>query len=279
MRPLGSGKSSLALDTLYAEGQRRYIESFSAYTRQFLQRLEKPEADQIDGIPPAIAVTNKNANRSSRSTVGTATETADYLRLLFAKIGRVYCQSCGHEVRRDSPQSASEVLASLPPDKRFMIAFPVALDKGEEPRSRATTLKEDGFIRVVAGGRMVNLDADPPDTLDHAQGPDGAEWLVIVDRLTTGRTAEDRVRDSLEIAFTHGEGGCRALLEDGDADDSEANRRGQAFAIDSRPWRLIGFSSHLACADCHIEYPQPEPRLYSFNSPLVLAPSVRGLAT
>jgi len=99
----GSGKSSLALDTLYAEGQRRYIESFSAYTRQFLQRLEKPDADRIDGIPPAIAVTGANGNRSSRSTVGTATETSDYLRLLFAKIGRVFCRQCGKEVRRDSP--------------------------------------------------------------------------------------------------------------------------------------------------------------------------------
>ena len=98
----GSGKSSLALDTLYAEGQRRYIESFSAYTRQFLQRLEKPDAERIDGIPPAIAVTSKNGSRSSRSTVGTATETADYLRLLYAKIGQVYCQQCGQPVRRDS---------------------------------------------------------------------------------------------------------------------------------------------------------------------------------
>ena len=104
----GSGKSSLALDTLYAEGQRRYIESFSAYTRQFLQRLEKPEAERIDGIPPAIAVTGKNTSRSSRSTVGTATETSDYLRLLFAKIGHVFCRKCGREVRCDSPQSAAE---------------------------------------------------------------------------------------------------------------------------------------------------------------------------
>ena len=109
----GSGKSSLALDTLYAEGQRRYIESFSAYTRQFLQRLEKPEAERIDGIPPAIAVTSKNTSRSSRSTVGTATETSDYLRLLFAKIGHVFCLKCGREVRRDSPQNAAESLGPV----------------------------------------------------------------------------------------------------------------------------------------------------------------------
>ena len=272
----GSGKSSLALDTLYAEGQRRYIESFSAYTRQFLQRLEKPEADRIDGIPPAIAVTNKSTNRSSRSTVGTATETADYLRLLFAKIGRVFCQSCGHEVRRDSPQSASDVLASLSPGKRFMIAFPATLDEGDDPADRATRLKENGFIRVVVDGRIVNLDADPPDSLVPARGSGHGEWLVIVDRLTAGRTGGDRIRDSLETAFTHGQGECRALVEDDDADESEAARRGQALEIDSRPFRRIGFGANLACADCQLEYPDPEPRLYSFNSPLGACPECEG---
>ena len=128
----GSGKSSLALDTLYAEGQRRYIESFSAYTRQFLERLEKPEAERIDSIPPAIAVTNKSANRSSRSTVGTATETADYLRLLFAKIGTVVCRRCGQIVRRDSVDTTSQELGALPPGSRYMIAFPVACPDGSE---------------------------------------------------------------------------------------------------------------------------------------------------
>ena len=130
----GSGKSSLALDTLYAEGQRRYIESFSAYTRQFLQRLEKPEAERIDGIPPAIAVTSKNASRSSRSTVGTATETSDYLRLLFAKIGHVFCRKCGQEVRCDTPQSTAEALAALPPGTRYMIAFRIDLPAADQRR-------------------------------------------------------------------------------------------------------------------------------------------------
>src|SRR5580658_5734915 len=110
----GSGKSSLALDTLYAEGQRRYIDSFSAYTRQFLERLEKPAAERIDGMPPAIAVTHKNTSRSNRSTVGTATETSDYLRLLLAKIGELQCLDCGHVVRRETPQSVSELVARLP---------------------------------------------------------------------------------------------------------------------------------------------------------------------
>ena len=136
----GSGKSSLALDTLYAEGQRRYIESFSAYTRQFLQRLEKPEADRIDGIPPAIAVTGKNTSRSSRSTVGTATEMADYLRLLYAKIGQVFCRGCGQEVRRDTPQSTAELLAALPPGTRYMIAFPLSWGRAEADSGRRASM-------------------------------------------------------------------------------------------------------------------------------------------
>src|SRR5687768_4605210 len=122
----GSGKTSLAFDTLYAEGQRRYIESFSAYTRQFLERLEKPAAEKITGIPPAIAVTHKHASRSGRSTVGTATETNDYLRLLFAKIGRVFCENDGVEVRRDTAQSAANVLVNLPEGVRYLLTAPPA---------------------------------------------------------------------------------------------------------------------------------------------------------
>jgi hypothetical protein len=153
----GSGKSSLALDTLYAEGQRRYIESFSAYTRQFLERLEKPDAERIDGLPPAIAVTSGNGGRSSRSTVGTATETSDYLRLLYAKIGQVFCQKCGHEVRRDSPQSAAEQLQRLPEGTRYMIAFPLTLPEGNGVAQLAAAMVEDGFIRWIQDGRLVNL--------------------------------------------------------------------------------------------------------------------------
>ena len=141
----GSGKSSLALDTLYAEGQRRYIESFSAYTRQFLQRLEKPDAEHIDGIPPAIAVTGKNGNRSSRSTVGTVTETADYLRLLFAKIGHVFCRQCGREVHRDSPQSVVQRMERFASGRRFMITFPA------RRRARRGTRGPDG---VAARARI-----------------------------------------------------------------------------------------------------------------------------
>jgi excinuclease ABC subunit A len=322
----GSGKSSLALDTLYAEGQRRYIESFSAYTRQFLQRLEKPDAERIDGIPPAIAVTGKNTSRSSRSTVGTVTELHDYLRLLFAKIGHVFCRQCGQEVRRDSPQSAAEFLAALPAGTRYMVAFRLEPAKGSDFKQAAAGLKEEGFVRVIAGGRMLNLDEESlPATSPEAVSPD-AGLYVVVDRLAAGRTTENRVRDSLETAFTKGQGKCHAFVADGHAPSPQPSPegrgepapdpsphpspkergrlarepspqpsaggrggvesspspqpspggRGSPCSIDGQAWRHVGFSAELTCEDCKLEYPPPEPRLYSFNSPLGACPECEG---
>jgi excinuclease ABC subunit A len=276
----GSGKSSLALDTLYAEGQRRYIESFSAYTRQFLQRLEKPEAERIDGIPPAIAVTGKNTSRSSRSTVGTATEVSDYLRLLYAKIGRVICQGCGREVRRDTPQSASELLAALPAGTRYMVTFAWPPTSGDDPAQAAAAMKEDGFVRVIASGRTLDLTTDaipaaaPTSAPANGAAANGA-WYVVVDRLTAG-TSADRVRDSLETAFAKGRGHCYAFIADGQTEAPARKPLGNLHTIDNRPWRRLGFSNQLACADCGCEYPAPEPRLYSFNSPLGACPECEG---
>ena len=267
----GSGKSSLALDTLYAEGQRRYIESFSAYTRQFLQRLEKPEAERIDGIPPAIAVTGRNTSRSSRSTIGTATEVADYLRLLFAKIGHVFCSSCGHEVRRDTPQSIADVLTALPAATRYIIAFALEVPEEAGLLPTAAALREEGFVRVIFGGRIVNLDAVGDDSVgDLGPRHDSQEGVyVVVDRLAAGSAADQRVRDSLETALSKGRGKSYVFVEG-------ANGRGASCTIDDRPWQRLGFSTQLACADCGIEYPLPEPRLYSFNSPLGACPECEG---
>jgi len=271
----GSGKSSLALDTLYAEGQRRYIESFSAYTRQFLQRLEKPDAERIDGIPPAIAVTNKNANRSSRSTVGTATESSDYLRLLFAKIGRVFCRQCGREVHCDSPQSAAELLTDLPDGTRYIIAFQLELPEDSGLDQAAAGLQEDGFIRVIANGRMINL-ADKARADATIAG--NSEVYVVVDRLVAGSASENRIRDSLEAAFGKGRDKCYAMVADGDLPKPQSahKQRGSTHEIEGRPWRRIGFSVQLSCDDCGVDYPLPEPRLYSFNSPLGACPNCEG---
>ncbi|MEE9602862.1 MAG: excinuclease ABC subunit UvrA, partial [Thermoguttaceae bacterium] len=273
----GSGKSSLALDTLYAEGQRRYIESFSAYTRQFLQRLEKPDAERIDGIPPAIAVTNKNTGRSSRSTVGTATETNDYLRLLFAKIGSVICRQCGHEVRRDSPQSASELLAALPEQTRYMITFEFELIDGNNIEQVFAGFREDGFVRIIAAGHTVDL-SEAAGALPGGGASCNGGPYVVVDRLSAGSASADRIGDSLETAFTKGCGKCHVFVADGDSTAAGvfSKVRGSDCTIDQRKWRRLGFSEQLSCADCEIEYPTPEPRLYSFNSPLGACPDCEG---
>jgi excinuclease ABC subunit A len=267
----GSGKSSLALDTLYAEGQRRFIESFSAYTRQFLQRLEKPDAERIDGIPPSIAVTCGNGSRSSRSTVGTATGTSDYLRLLLAKIGEVFCEKCGREVKRDSPQSAAEALQQLPGGTRYMLAFPTVVAADRDPAETTSALVEDGFVRVIVDCRMVDLTQQQ----DRAALPAGGSISVVVDRLSAGTATDQRVRDSLEIAFAKGGGRCVALVEQA-AHGAAGLPQGSECVVDGRTWRKIGFHTQLVCGDCGLEYPPPEPRLYSFNSPLGACPQCEG---
>jgi len=274
----GSGKSSLALDTLYAEGQRRYIESFSPYTRQFLQRLERPDADNIDGIPPAIAVTSKNTSRSSRATVGTATETYDYLRLLMAKIGQAYCHCCGREVRRDSPQSAAERLAGLPAGTKFMIVFPCPLTGPEDLRK---FLQEKGFVRVIVDGRLVDL--AEANVLPATSSSTPA--FVVVDRLTAGGSSAGRLSDSLETAFSHGGGRCSAIIElsaaaslQPDSPTPQASKTVSQLTImiDGRPWRLMNFSALPSCADCGTETPLLDPRLFSFNHPLGACPECEG---
>ena len=324
----GSGKSSLALDTLYAEGQRRYIESFSAYTRQFLQRLEKPQAERIDGIPPAIAVTGKNTSRSSRSTVGTATETADYLRLLFAKIGHVFCRGCAQEVRCDTAESTAAGLAGLPAGTRFLIAFGVAVPGEGGLAAAAAALREEGFVRMIAGSgnqySLLSTDQPIPSTeygvpstgcpapstgqpapaaeclgppagdaaAANRPAPAGNDAYAVVDRLAAGSASQQRIRESLETAYAKGQGTCCVFIEEGELENglrsgalglgcqaqapSPKPLPGTACRIDGRPWRRLAQSAQLACANCGIEYPAPEPRLYSFNSPLGACPACEG---
>jgi excinuclease ABC subunit A len=285
----GSGKTSLALDTLYAEGQRRYIESFSAYTRQFLERLEKPAAEKITGLPPAIAVTHKHGSRSGRSTVGTTTEVNDYLRLLFAKIGRVFCEHDGTEVRRDTPQSVAAELVRLPEGVRFMIIAPPAILSTTEPLLLADELKQRGFVRAIVRSQVINLADETIDSLikDIAAG----ELMIVVDRLTGGVPAQ-RLRDSLETAFAVGEGSCTVLVEEpasatagssssaagatASLSSSDFGNRAQPTTVDDRPWLAFRYDDQMRCGLCGRVYIEPEPRLFSFNSPVGACPECEG---
>jgi len=275
----GSGKTSLALDTLYAEGQRRYIDSFSAYTRQFLERLEKPAAERIDGMPPAIAVTHKNTSRSNRSTVGTATETSDYLRLLLAKIGELFCLDCGRVVRRETPQTVTEQLARLPASTRLLVAFEPPAADGTGLQQLAQSLKQQGFIRILVAGRAINLadDAAVAGLPTVAPQPDDGSLLVVVDRLTAGGASHTRLHDSLETAFAKGESICQVLVEESpELAAATGLPVGKVVDVDGHAWRRLTFSDRMRCESCGRDYPDIEPRLFSFNSPLGACPNCEG---
>ncbi len=238
----GSGKSSLAFDTLYAEGQRRYVESLSSYARQFLERMEKPRVDEVDGICPAIAIRQRTLSRSPRSTVATTTEIHDHLRLLLARAGRTVCDGCGEEVRRDSPASVTERLLAEPEGTRVLVAF--------EPLPGESTgaLRKRGFTRLLVGDDTLDIEDGPEETL-----PAGAR--VLVDRVAVRPSERGRFVDSLETAMR--EGGGRA----------EARVPGRA------PLRV---SDRFECARCGKEFVEPEARLFSFNNPFGACPTCHG---
>jgi excinuclease ABC subunit A len=217
----GSGKTSMALDTLYAEGQRRYIESFSPYTRQFLEQLDKPDAERIDGIPPAIAVTHKNPSRSNRATVGTTTEFNDYLSLLFARVGEVVCYKCGQPVRRESPEAAADALAELPLGTRLMVGFDATVPEHEPIDAWIRQLVELGYVRAVVeepspdpslGGRGNLKTATIEPRLAERLMP-GQSITIVLDRLTAVDSAPERLRESLESAFAAGDGAAVVFVE------------------------------------------------------------------
>lgn len=266
----GSGKTSLALDTLYAEGQRCYIESFSAYTRQFLQRLDRPDCDTIDGIPPAIAVTRASGPKTNRSTVGTATEIADHLRLLFAKVGQLFCHCCGREVRRDDPALVAEEMASQAEDQRSMIGFPIWLPNRAAASEILLGLQQEGYLRLVAGDQTFHLSDRDRSTLAGKVGRKGTECTVIVDRVSSQADLA-RLTDSLENAMAEGHG--RAILltsTTSSGDDSKA------VEIDGRWWTRRVVSRDRRCDHCDIDYPEPAPRLFNFNNPLGACPTCEG---
>jgi excinuclease ABC subunit A len=251
----GSGKSSLAFDTLYAEGQRRYVESLSAYARQFLEQTEKPDCDAIDGLSPAIAIEQKGTGRNPRSTVGTVTEIADHLRLLFARVGRPHCTSCGREIAAQTVQQVVDRLLALPPDARVFVYAPVVHDRKGEHRKELDELRRGGFVRVRVDGELRELAEDIKlgRTTRHT-------IEVLVDRLVIRPGVEKRVADSLAVAFHHGDG---TLL-------AEVTEPGGAG-------RSLFFSERHACPVCGISYPELSPRFFSFNSPHGACPGCGGL--
>lgn len=265
----GSGKTSLALDTLYAEGQRKYIESFSAYTRQFLQRLDKPDCDSIEGIPPAIAVTRASGPKTNRSTVATATEIADHLRLLFAKIGQLFCYQCGESVTSDDPAVVADEMSRLPEHSRSMIGFPVWLPDRKAGSEILLGLQQEGYQRLIVAGQMFHLSDDDRGRLAKKVGPKGIDTIVVVDRVSSDSDLT-RLTESLETAMDEGHGQAIVLTS------GEPTEQNKVVEIDGRPWQKRVVSRDRRCNQCDIDYPDPVPRLFNFNNPLGACPTCEG---
>ena len=253
----GSGKSSLAFDTLYAEGQRRYVESLSAYARQFLDRLQKPKVDHIEGLSPAIAIEQRTAGGSPRSIVATTTEIYDYLRLMFAHIGVPHCPECGREIHSQSPQTICGMVAALPAEKRIMILAPYVIGKKGEHREVLDQIRRDGFTRIRIDGEVKSAEDDLAlaKTRSHT-------IEAVVDRLVTGHVEESRLNDSVELALRKGNGIMTLLTED------KSRKSG---------WQEEQFSEHLACTHCGKSFSKLLPRNFSFNTPYGACPTCDGL--
>ena len=277
----GSGKSSLAFDTVYAEGQRRYVESLSAYARQFLERIEKPDADAIDGIAPAVAIRQKNSTRNPRSTVATATEIYDYLRLLFARIGHTYCLKCGQEVKKDSVDEVADAIMAMPEETRLQVFFPLQSVAPQPPadekkkgrarkkadaetktfpsdvlKTRLLDLRTRGFNRLSQNGQIFEF-STPESLLDIDFS---APVFVLVDRLVVSADARPRIVDAIEMAYR--ESG-EVIFESAPRDEGDEPRR-------------LRFSQRFECKTDNIRYEEPEPSLFSFNNPYGACPRCQG---
>ena len=248
----GSGKSSLAFDTIYAEGQRRYVESLSAYARQFLGLMEKPDVDYIDGLSPAISIEQKTTHKNPRSTVGTVTEIYDYLRLLFARIGHPHCYNCGDPISRQMPQQIVDRILQIPEDTRIMILAPVVRGRKGEYRDLLQEIRKEGFLRVRIDGTLQLLEQDMAlnKNIKH-------DIEVVVDRLKVRSGIRQRLTESVEIAL------------------QLAN--GLVTVVDLDHQREELFSEHFACPRCSISFEELEPRMFSFNSPYGACPDCDGL--
>lgn len=260
----GSGKSSLAFDTIYAEGQRRYVESLSAYARQFLGQMDKPDVDHIDGLSPSVSIDQKSASRNPRSTVGTVTEVYDYLRILFARVGIPYCPECGLPIERQSTDQVVDAALAFPPGTRLQILAPIVRGRKGEYKKELQEVQMAGYVRVRVDGQMyevgeeIALDRYKQHTIE-----------VVVDRLALKDGVERRLADSVETALKLGKGlvGLHYELPKELAHTSD------------RPQGEMLFSEHYSCAECGFSMPELEPRMFSFNSPYGACPECTGLGT
>ena len=253
----GSGKSSLAFDTIFAEGQRRYVESLSAYARQFLGQMDKPDVDFIEGLSPAVSIDQKSTNRNPRSTVGTITEVYDYLRLLFARAGRPHCPNCGKAVTRQSPQQIVDQILTMPPTTKFQVLAPIVRARKGEFVDLFADLITQGFSRARVDGEVIQL-TDVPKLKKQEKHT----IEVVVDRLTAKAESKTRLTDSIETALRLASG--IVLLDFVDAKGDEKERT---------------YSEHLACHDCNLSFEELEPRSFSFNSPFGACPECSGIGT
>ena len=257
--PSGSGKSSLVFDTLYAEGQRRYVETFSPYARQFLDRMDKPQVDAIEGIPPAIAIDQTNPVRTSRSTVGTMTEINDHLKLLFARIAQLFCKRCSAAVRRDTPETIFAEMAeraAAAGDPRLVIAFPVDVPKNFTEEEITKLLQAQGYTRI------------------HSRN--GTRLEVVQDRVRLASAEKARVVEAIEAALRVGTGRVNVFVERLDSGPSPSQAPGMTNQAASGMTDVWRFSTDLHCAQCDIHYSDPTPARFSFNSPIGACETCRG---
>ncbi|MDD5287290.1 MAG: excinuclease ABC subunit UvrA [Desulfuromonadaceae bacterium] len=265
----GSGKSTLAFDTIYAEGQRRYVESLSAYARQFLEQMEKPDVESIEGLSPAISIEQKTTSKNPRSTVGTVTEIYDYLRLLFARVGRPHCTSCGKEITSQTVSQMVDHIMTLPAGAKLTLLAPMIRGRKGEYKKELNQLRKEGFTRVVIDGTLrelaeeIELDKKKKHDID-----------IVVDRIVVKEGVQRRLADSLETALHHAEGVVKVEAVMPDTDEPVEGGKKKP----SKPQTLI-FSEKLACIDCGVSYQEITPRLFSFNNPHGACPDCTGLGT
>ncbi|MDR9381269.1 MAG: excinuclease ABC subunit UvrA, partial [Natronomonas sp.] len=271
----GSGKSSLAFETVYAEGQRRYIESLSAYARNFLGQMDKPQVETVEGLSPAISIDQKNAANNPRSTVGTVTELHDYLRLLYARVGTPHCPECGREVGEQSAQQMVRRLLELPEGTRAKLCAPVIRDQKGAFEDRFDEFVGEGYTRVEVDGEEFDLSIDRPDldeNYDHTVD-------IVVDRVKLTDDARSRITDSVETALDEADGVLKIIFPDPpeDADIGSETRSTGDLAGDGDDRLVVEFSEELACTHCGIDLPEIETRSFSFNSPHGACPDCEGI--